>query len=101
MNANEMADLQIRTLQPRISAVINQIIKGISRQVTTGDTRYFKTFNIARDTDLELLLPYVLSELELLGYKVVTRLSGCDDEGRRTGCALDVSWLQNHPVICG
>lgn len=101
MNAKEMIDLQIGTLQPRISAVISQIIKGISRQVTTGDASSYKTFDIVVGTELEILLPFVLLELELLGYKARTRLTGCDEEGRRTGCELVVRWWQTQPVVHG
>jgi len=101
MNAKEMKDLQIRTLQPRILAVISQIIEDIQSEVKTGNSRGFKTFNIKNGTELELLLSYVVLELKLLGYKTHVRLTGCDENGRRTGCELEVSWFFKHPTVHG
>jgi hypothetical protein len=101
MNAKEMKDLQIRTLQPRILAVISQIIEDIQSEVKTGNSRGFKTFNIKNGTELELLLSYVVLELKLLGYKTHVRLTGCDENGWRTGCELEVSWFFKHPTVHG
>lgn len=101
MNAKEMKDLQIRTLQPRILAVISQIIEDIQSEVKTGSARGLKTFDIKSIPDLKLLLSYVVLELELLGYKTYVRLTGCDDDGRRTGCELQVSWFFQHPTVHG
>lgn len=101
MNAKEMKDLQIRTLQPRILAVISQIIEDIQSEVKTGNSRGLKTFNIKNGTELELLLSYVVLELKLLGYKTHVRLTGCDEKGRRTGCELEVSWFFQHPTVHG
>lgn len=101
MNAKEMKDLQIRTLQPRILAVISQIIEDIQSEVKTGNVRGLKTFNIKNGTELELLLSYVVLELKLLGYKTHVRLTGCDENGWRTGCELEVSWFFKHPTVHG